>query len=132
MTSNRIRGTTPEIIAAARRLRQNLTLAEQKLWQALQNRQLGGLRFRCQHPVSTFILDFYCPEYNLAIELDGEIHEHQQNYDNERTAQLNHLGYQVLRFHNEAVITDLENVLRQILEFSHAQNRQFKPISTPE
>jgi very-short-patch-repair endonuclease len=132
MTSNRIRGTTPEIIAAARRLRQNLTPAEQKLWQALQNRQIGGLRFRCQHPVSSFILDFYCPERHLAIELDGEIHEHRQDYDYERTAQLNYLGYRVLRFHNEAVMTDLENVLRQILEFSHVQNGQPKPISVPE
>jgi very-short-patch-repair endonuclease len=132
MTSNRIRGTRPEIIAAARRLRQNLTPAEQKLWQALQNRQLGGLRFRSQHPVSSFILDFYCPERHLAIELDGEIHDHQHDYDNERTVQLNHLGYRVLRFRNEAVITDLENVLRQILEFSHVQNGQSKNTSTSE
>jgi very-short-patch-repair endonuclease len=121
MTSNRIRGTSPEIIAAARRLRHNLTPAEQKLWQALQNKKLGGLRFRCQHPVSTFILDFYCPEHHLAIELDGEIHEHQRDYDEERTSQLNHLGYRVLRFSNKAIMTDLDNVLRQILEFSHAK-----------
>jgi very-short-patch-repair endonuclease len=129
MTSSQIRGTTPEIIAAARRLRQNLTPAEQKLWQALKNRQLGDLRFRCQHPVSTFILDFYCPECHLAIELDGEIHEHRQNYDNERTANLSHLGYRVLRFCNKAVMTDLENVLRQILEFSHVQNEPPKHTS---
>jgi very-short-patch-repair endonuclease len=132
MTSNRIRGTTPEIIAAARRLRQNPTPAEQKLWQALQNRQLGGLRFRAQHPVSTFILDFYCPKLHLAIELDGEIHEHRHDYDDERTAQLNHLGYRVLRFPNEAVMTDLENVLHQILEFSHVQNEQSQHTPSQE
>jgi very-short-patch-repair endonuclease len=121
-----------EIIAAARRLRQNLTPAEQKLWQALKNRQLGGLRFRCQHPVSSFILDFYCPESHLAIELDGEIHEHQHEYDNERTAKLSRLGYRVLRFRNEAVMTDFENVLCQILEFSHVQNGQSKNTLTSE
>jgi very-short-patch-repair endonuclease len=132
MTSNRIRGTSPEIIAAARRLRQNLAPAEQKLWQALQNRQLSGLRFRSQHPVSTFILDFYCAELHLAIELDGEIHEYHQDYDDERTAQLNHLGYRVLRFRNEVVMTDLENVLRQILEFSSVKDGQPKHTSVPE
>ncbi|WP_299407498.1 endonuclease domain-containing protein [Acaryochloris sp. IP29b_bin.148] len=110
----RIRGTTPAIIAAARRLRLNLTTAEQKLWKALQKRQLSGLKFRCQHPISSFIVDFYCPQCRLVIELDGDIHNQQVEYDEARTEQLNQLGYRVIRFHNSDVMHHLEHVLQQI------------------
>ncbi|MBE9179889.1 DUF559 domain-containing protein [Oculatella sp. LEGE 06141] len=126
MKSARIRGTTPDIVAAARRLRQNLTPAEQTLWQALKKRQLGGLRFRCQHPISSFIVDFYCPERRMAIELDGGIHHQQLDYDAARTEQLNQFGFRVLRFRNEEVMTDLDRVLHQILEASG------EPQSPPE
>ena len=74
--NKRIRGTTPEIEQAARKLRNNLTTAEALLWSALRNKQLAGLRFRCQHPVGNFILDFYCPSLKLVIEVDGRIHAH--------------------------------------------------------
>jgi very-short-patch-repair endonuclease len=119
MRSKRIRGTAPQIIAAARQLRQNLTPAEQILWQSLKNRQLNGLKFRCQHPVGSFIVDFYCPQCRLVIELDGEIHQQQLEYDIARTKQLNNFGYRVIRFDNREVMTDLNHVLKQILEASH-------------
>ncbi|HEY9626260.1 MAG TPA: DUF559 domain-containing protein [Coleofasciculaceae cyanobacterium] len=119
MKSQRIRGTAPQIIAAARKLRQNLTPAEQVLWQALKNRQLNGLKFRCQHPVGSFIVDFYCPQCRLVIELDGEIHQQQLEYDIARTKQLSNFGYQIIRFSNQEVITNLNLVLNQILEASH-------------
>jgi very-short-patch-repair endonuclease len=115
MTPKRMRGTTPEIIAAARRLRQNLTPAEQVLWQALRNRQLRGLRFRCQQAVETFIVNFYCPEHRLVIEVDGEIHDTQQDYDAARTEKLSQQGYRVIRFSNQQVLTDLNGVLETIL-----------------
>ncbi len=115
-TTPRIRGTTPEIEAAARRLRRNLTPAEQKLWQALQRRQLAGLKFRAQHPVGPFILDFYCPAYKLVVELDGAMHEGQADQDAARTQQLENYGYRVIRFRNEEVFTDLPSVLDRILE----------------
>ena len=78
---HRIRGTTPAVVAAAQRLRLNLTPAEQKLWKALQKRQLNGLKFRCQHAIGSFIVDFYCPQCRLVIELDGDIHNQQVEYD---------------------------------------------------
>jgi very-short-patch-repair endonuclease len=115
MTPKRMRGTTPEIIAAARRLRQNLTPAEQVLWQALRNRQLRGLRFRCQQAVETFIVNFYCPEHRLVIKVDGEIHDTQQDYDAARTEKLSQQGYRVIRFSNQQVLTDLNGVLETIL-----------------
>ena len=82
--SPRIRGTTPQIQQAARHPRQNLTPAEAKLWSLLQKRQQNGLKFRCQHPLGRFIVDFYCPTYKLIIEIDGPIHKQQQHYDQAR------------------------------------------------
>jgi very-short-patch-repair endonuclease len=115
MDSQRIRGTTPAIVAAARRLRQNLTPAETKLWHALKNRQLKGWKFRVQHPVDSFIVDFYCPQQRLVIELDGAIHDQQGEYDATRTERLHHLGYRVIRFRNQEVMSDLRGVLQQIV-----------------
>ena len=77
-TTPRIRGTTPVVEAAARRLRRNMTPAEQKLWGALRNRQLDGLKFRPQHPMGAFILDFWCPARKLVVEVDGGVHKNPQ------------------------------------------------------
>ncbi len=112
--NHRIRGTTSEIEQAARKLRNNLTLAESRLWSALRNKQLEGLRFRCQHPVGNFILDFYCPACKLAVEVDGEIHVQQIDYDEARTSELAKYGYKVLRFTNEQVMNNLPQVLEEI------------------
>ena len=114
--SRRIRGTTKEIEEAACRLRQELTTAEDILWQALRGRQLGGLKFRCQHPVGRFIVDFYCPSCKLAIEVDGSIHDLQQSYDRDRTKAMQVFGYEILRFTNDEVMYDLPNVLSRIVE----------------
>ena len=84
------------------------------MWSALRNKQLEGLRFRCQHPVGNFILDFYCPSCKLVVEVDGEIHIHQTEYDEASTAKLAEYGYKVLRFTNEQVMNDLPQVLAEI------------------
>lgn len=112
--SIRIRGTHQEIEEAARRLRRELTPAESILWEALRGRQLDGLKFRCQHPVGKFILDFYCPSVKLVIEVDGGIHDQQQEYDQARTEKLEAFGYRVLRFTNDQVMKDLSAVLETI------------------
>ncbi|ABW27726.1 endonuclease domain-containing protein [Acaryochloris marina] len=114
MQRHRIRGMTPAVVAAARRLRLNLTPAEQKLWKALQKRQLSGLKFRCQHAIGSFIVDFYCPQCRLVIELDGDIHNQQVEYDEARTEQFNQLGFRVIRFQNSDVMHHLDQVLQQI------------------
>lgn len=113
-TTSRIRGTTPEIEQTARQLRRQLTPAESCLWQALKKKQLNGLRFRCQHPVGQFIVDFYCPSCKLVVEVDGEIHLNQAEKDAARTKQLEKYGYRVLRFSNEEVLNHLERVLTAI------------------
>lgn len=115
MNPQRIRGTTPNLIAAARQLRQNLTPAEKMVWDALKSRQLNGLKFRSQHPIESFIVDFYCPQHRFVIELDGAVHDQQGEYDAARTEKLNHLGYRVIRFDNRDVMSDLGRVLQQIV-----------------
>ncbi|MGN6758300.1 MAG: endonuclease domain-containing protein [Thermomicrobiales bacterium] len=101
-------------VAAARDLRRRLTTAERVLWAALRQRQLGGLRFRRQHPVGPYFLDFFCPAGGLVIELDGAVHEATREYDEERTRYLAAYGYRVIRFKNEEVLRNLASVLAQI------------------
>ena len=101
-----------------RELRSRLTPAESYLWSFLQRRQLRGRKFRRQHSVGPYILDFYCPEEKLAVELDGSTHDHEdaQNYDAKRTAFLEGLGIRTLRFENREVRKNMEGVLRVIEE----------------
>ena len=84
-------------------LRRSLTPAEAKLWTFLNKKQLNGRKFRRQHSINNYIVDFYCPSEKLIIELEGAIHLDfaQQNYDNERTRNLEELGFMVIRFENK-------------------------------
>lgn len=125
--SPRIRGTTSRLEAAAIQLRQNLTPAEKKLWQVLRGGKLAGLKFRRQHPVGNFILDFYCPACKLVIEVDGAVHQNQIEYDTARTNQLEAHGYTVLRFQNEEVAHQIEKVLEQILKTALAISSNSSP-----
>ncbi len=117
--------TLPAIVGAARRQRREPTTAELKLWQALRNRALTGLKFRRQHPVSCFILDFYCSEQKLCIEVDGEIHSQpeQRILDSQRTSALNQLGLYVLRFTNTEIEDNMDQVIQKILQFIQSKNQ---------
>lgn len=86
------------------------------LWGLLRNRKLEGRKFRRQHPISGYILDFYCHECNLAIEIDGSGHETEvgKAYDEERTEYLESLGLRVIRFKNEQVLNNVNAVLAAI------------------
>ncbi|MBE9106356.1 DUF559 domain-containing protein, partial [Nostoc cf. edaphicum LEGE 07299] len=106
-----------------------LTPAEKQLWQALRAGKLGGFKFRRQHPVGRFILDFYCPVCKLVIELDGAIHDNQTDYDADRTKYLETYDYKVLRFHNEEVMQQLEKVLYLILQAALALTPSPSPDS---
>jgi very-short-patch-repair endonuclease len=120
--SSNIRGASPVVKNAAKALRKRLTPAEAILWEALRRGGLEGLKFRRQHPVGRFILDFYCPAYKLVVEVDGKVHETQMEYDSARTSQLEAHGYKILRFSNEAVMQELDGVLTEILEVVGATN----------
>ena len=104
------------LVARARKMRTDPTSAEAKFWQSLRKRQLGGLKFRRQHIIGAYIVDFYCPEGKLIVEVDGPVHEYQIQYDRERKDDLSAMGYKVVRFKNEEIIEDLDLVLNTILE----------------
>ena len=107
---------SPETFARAKELRKNMTPAEIVLWQRLRNHQIDGFYFRRQHPIKYFIADFYCAKADLIVELDGGIHNNPENeeWDINRTAELEKSGITVIRFTNEEVIYDTENVIRKI------------------
>jgi very-short-patch-repair endonuclease len=106
----------PPILARARELRQPQTPAETKLWSHLRNRQLGGFKFRRQHPIDRFIVDFYCAACRLVVEIDGDSHAEQVEYDQARTKWLNDRGCHVIRFTNRDLFQRLDAVLEAILE----------------
>jgi very-short-patch-repair endonuclease len=106
----------PERTDNARSLRNDMTLAERKLWNALRGKQLEGNRFRRQHPIGPYIADFACLDKSLVIELDGGQHQDQVDYDKRRTSFLQMQGWKVLRFWNNDVLNNLEGVLASIGE----------------
>ncbi len=121
------------LLQFARFMRKESTDAESILWQLLRNRQLNGFKFRRQHPLREhFILDFYCRESKLGIELDGAVHDlkDQKEYDDFRTKAVAELGTQIIRFRNSEIITDAENVLQKILDAVVA--RSPSPVPLPE
>jgi len=107
---------TPEIFKRAKELRENLTLAEKKLWENLHNSKLKGFRFKAQHPVGKYIADFYCHAAQLIIEIDGEYHSEYEKFqiDKGRTAELENLNITVIRFTNDEVLNNIEKVLETI------------------
>jgi len=103
-------------------LRNNPTKAESMLWKALQKKQLEGRKFRRQHSLGNYIVDFFCPQEKLVIELDGQVHNNSVNkeYDFKRTQQLQEFGFRVLRFENYLVFEQLDMVLDAIkMEFNN-------------
>ncbi|MEJ5153226.1 endonuclease domain-containing protein [Comamonas sp. MYb396] len=102
----------------ARALRQASTTAEQLLWRHLRNRQLAGAKFRRQHPLGPYILDFVCLEHGLVVEVDGGQHAQapQELHDQQRTVWLQQQGLRVLRFWNHDVLLQTNEVLAQLLQ----------------
>ncbi len=99
-----------------RKLRIEITPAEELLWKVIKNRQFKDLKFRRQHSIEYYIVDFYCPSLKLIIELDGEGHFNEENkkYDSKRDKKLNELGYKVLRYENRLIFENLQEILNDI------------------
>ena len=114
--NNISRETRDLLIEQARHMRQNPTQAESLLWHHLRKKRLGGHKFRRQHIIQTFIVDFCCPTAKLIIEVDGGVHQGQVEYDRVREDHLRAAGYRVLRFKNEEIFNDLQHVLNIILD----------------
>ena len=100
----------------ARQLRNNMTPGETKLWQRLKGKQLHGYDFDRQRPIDQFIVDFYCKQLMLAIEIDGSSHDSEdaQQRDRDRQTRLEALGISFLRFREEAVHRDIDGVVEAI------------------
>jgi very-short-patch-repair endonuclease len=111
-----MRGENRELVGKARLLRKFPTVPERILWSRLKEKKLDGFRFRRQHPVINYIVDFYCFELKLIIEVDGEIHslpEHKEK-DLKRDKLLNINGYHILRLSNYEVETEIEASVNKI------------------
>lgn len=104
-----------ELNERARELRRSMTSAEKVLWHELRTNKLSGLHFRRQQIIDGYIVDFYCHAATLIIEVDGDIHNQQIEYDAERDAHLISRGFKVIRFKNSEVMNNLPIVLEKIL-----------------
>jgi len=109
-------GAKANTFDTAKKLRDNMTKSEKLLWTKLRNRQVLGLRFKSQHPIEKYIADFYCHKIKLVIEVDGGIHKlkDQHEYDINRTTDLNDLDIEVIRFTNEEVLNQIDDVIENI------------------
>jgi len=109
-------GAPPEIFRISKELRKTTTEAEKELWKHLKGKQIKGYHFRRQHPIHRFIADFFCYKCKLVIEIDGKIHNEitVKERDKERENIIIQYGIKVLRFTNEAILNDIETVLKQI------------------
>jgi very-short-patch-repair endonuclease len=123
----------PELKTFRTELRKRLTPAEAAFWNIVKNSQLDGRKFRRQHSVGKYILDFYCPSEKLGIELDGQVHfnEVAAQYDYERSLFLEKYGILVIRFENWLVFDEVELVVGTLRHFFGWQDRGLRVENHP-
>ena len=124
----RVRGAICEDLKPfARRLRRAQTDAERRMWMLLRDRRISGVKFRRQHPIGAYVVDFCCAEARLIIEIDGGYHASNRNADATRSRVLEVQGYRVLRFWNNEVLGNTAGVLHRILEALRAPHPALSP-----
>jgi len=113
-----------ELVSRARELRKSQTEVEEKFWEIVKRDRLAGFKFTRQKPIGNFIVDFYCAEFRLAIELDGKLHEFQKERDKERDNLLKQkFGVRVVRYNNEDILKSSEKFIDNLLAYL----KQFPP-----
>lgn len=117
-------------ISRARKLRQEMSLPERLLWNALRKKQ-AGLRFRRQHPAGPFILDFYCDGAKLCVEVDGQQHDFRADHDARRDQWLKEQGISTLRISAKDVLNDLDAVVRFIVNEARAPSASLRSAPPP-
>lgn len=124
----------PKLKEFARQLRNNCTKSEIRLWKCLKGKQTCGYDFHRQKPLLNFIADFYCYELRLVIELDGYTHQFEETIikDKIKERELNKIGLNVLRFEDEEVMNDIENVLRTIENYIQQYEVEHTPNPSQE
>jgi very-short-patch-repair endonuclease len=115
----------PETLETAKLLRKKMTYCETLLWEKLKGKQIGGHRFRRQHPIDFFIADFYCHDARLVVEVDGEVHNQNEEYDDGRSAEMERYGIEVIRFTNRDAEANIEDVIYKIKQT--VNNRLISP-----
>lgn len=120
VNKNKILPYREDLIEKARELRKRSTPGEIELWKALKNKQVLGYKFRRQRPINSFIIDFYCADLKLAIEVDGISHDYKIEYDEIRQTKLEEMGVTFLRFsegdakrHTESVVLEIERWIQE-------------------
>jgi very-short-patch-repair endonuclease len=118
-TTNMLFNAAPVTYGKAKNLRQEMTPAEKVLWSSLRNRKFKGLKFRRQHPIDRYIVDFVCLEEKLVVEADGYIHKstEQKEYDLKRTRELESYGLKVIRLSNEEILESVYRALKKVEAF---------------
>jgi very-short-patch-repair endonuclease len=121
-------GATLVIFERAKLLRESMTDAEKELWKLLSNNKFMGLRFRAQHPINKFIVDFYCHSIKLVIEIDGGIHHFPENHEHDinRTFELEKWDIEIVRFSNRTILNDLKTVTNQLIKVCTERRELFK------
>lgn len=113
----------------ARQLRSNPTEAEKRIWHYLRDKQVGGFRFRRQQPIGPYIVDFFCPQAKLIVEIDGG--QHSPERDDKRSRWLEGRGYRVIRFWNNDVLGNAEGVWTALTEVLRVYPPPLPPIKRP-
>jgi len=115
-----------DLIEKCREYRKNLTEAEAALWKELRAKKILGYKFRRQHPMGGYILDFYCAEVRLAIEVDGSMHQDQEQieYDRHRSSNQAEMDIEVLRFWNDEVLNKTGSVIEKIIRKIEQQEKE--------
>jgi len=123
-----------KLLPIKRQLRSNQTRAEQLLWAKLRSNQIHGLKFRRQHGIGSYIVDFFCPERNLVIEVDGDVHATatQSTRDKQRENYLRSLNVQVIRFNNDDVFNNLNGILEDLAQRLFRDSTSPFPLLTKE
>ncbi|MEK7448044.1 MAG: endonuclease domain-containing protein [Planctomycetota bacterium] len=116
----------PKLKKHARELRNNSTLSEVLLWQRLSRKQMKSYDFHRQKPINEYIVDFFAPELNLIIEIDGESHSYKFEQDQKRQHKLESLGFHILRFFDADVKNNMETVLQTIEEWINRNEKTIK------
>ena len=106
----------PQNLSRKRLLRSEMTSSERRLWSRLRAKQFFGLKFRRQHGIGPYIVDFYCPERLMVIEVDGDVHaeESRKQKDQQREKNLRNLGLQIVRYTNDEILNRLDGVLEDL------------------
>ncbi len=115
----------PSLTEKARENRKSPTPAEAKMWlEVLQDKRFAGFKFTRQKPLDEYIVDFYCAELMVAIEIDGDSHAEQRDYDRQRTGHLNQLGIEVIRYANRDIMTNLTGVYEELSGWIEGRRRK--------